>query len=219
MVDSMRLSRTSALIGAAVWLAWVVGIAASPFETSWPTALLLLAALVLVPLCLGVVLDTAQSLEAIRSERIAMPLQLPAALALVVSCSLPEGFWAAVLALPWLGFTGMVALTGWYRLWRRDPAPLPELSVDAGLMYLVVGGAWTLLSRFGARPLAFSPEIVFLTAIHFHYAGFVLPILTGLAARAVGGGMASLATIGVIAGVPLVAVGITATQLGFGLRL
>lgn len=78
---------------------------------------------------------------------------------------------------------------------------------------------WTLLSRFGVRPLAFSPDIVFLTAIHFHYAGFILPMLTGLAARAISGVMARLATIGVIAGVPLVAIGITATQLGFGLRL
>ena len=58
--------------------------------------------------------------------------------------------------------------------------------------------------------------IVLLTAIHFHYAGFVLPLLTGLAARTLGGAAARTAALGVVAGVPLVAAGITATQLGLG---
>jgi hypothetical protein len=50
---------------------------------------------------------------------------------------------------------------------------------------------------------------VLLTAIHFHYAGFALPLLTGLAGRALGGRIARIASLGVIAGVPLVAFGIT----------
>jgi hypothetical protein len=66
------------------------------------------------------------------------------------------------------------------------------------------------------RPLNFEAAIVLLTAIHFHYAGFLLPLFTGFAARALGGVAAWLATLAVIIGVPLVAAGITATQLGFG---
>lgn len=139
MVDHIRNSRTSTLIGAAIWLAWVAAIAASPFETSWPTALLLFAALVLIPLCLGVVFDTVQSLEAIRSKRIAMRLQLPAAITLAVSCLLPSGLWAAVLALPWLGFTSMMALWGGYRLWRRGSAP-PSGALYRCRVYVSRGG-------------------------------------------------------------------------------
>ncbi len=60
----------------------------------------------------------------------------------------------------------------------------------------------------GARPLVFSDAIVGATAVHFHYAGFVLPILTGLSARIAPGPSARIACVGVIAGVPLVAAGI-----------
>jgi hypothetical protein len=70
--------------------------------------------------------------------------------------------------------------------------------------------------RFGFRPLDFDPVIVLLTAIHFHYAGFALPLVTGLAARRLDSGTARLAAAGVIAGVPLVAIGITSTQLKAG---
>ena len=65
-------------------------------------------------------------------------------------------------------------------------------------------------------PVRASVTIVLLTAIHFHFAGFALPLLTGLAGRATGGLTACLAAGGVILGVPLVAVGITTTQVGFG---
>ena len=121
---------------------------------------------------------------------------------------------AAALALPWLVFTALVAVLGLSRLWSRGFLPLEELCIDAGLMYLSVGGGWLVLSRLGARPLGFEDIIVLLTAIHFHYAGFLFPLLTGLAGRALGGRVARLAAGGVIGGVPLVAVGITATQLG-----
>ena len=55
-----------------------------------------------------------------------------------------------------------------------------------------------------------------LTAVHFHYAGFALPLATGLALERSKDGAAPLAGFGVVAGVPLVAAGITATQLGSG---
>lgn len=80
----------------------------------------------------------------------------------------------------------------------------------------MVGAAWAVSDRLGFRPLDFPTVIVLLTAVHFHYAGFVLPVVTGLAAARTGGPAATLASLGVVAGVPLVAVGITATQLGFG---
>jgi hypothetical protein len=76
-----------------------------------------------------------------------------------------------------------------------------------------VGSAWAVLDRWGVRPLGFEPVIVLLTAIHFHYAGVVLPLITGLVARQIGGRGTRIAAVGVLAGVPLVAVGITSSQL------
>jgi hypothetical protein len=208
-------------VGAAIWVFLVTSQAPSPLAVQWAVALLLLAALVLVPLGLPLVLDGPSRWEA-RLARWITLVQLPAAAALLGSFTLDAGALAAMLALPWFLTTALVALVGRLRIGRRGFRPLPELCIDAGLIYLAIGGGWTVLSRLGARPLDFEPIIVLLTAIHFHYAGFLLPLLTGLAGRQLGGaggagGAASRwAALGVIAGVPLVAAGITATQLGCG---
>jgi hypothetical protein len=97
---------------------------------------------------------------------------------------------------------------------RRD---LDGLCRDAALIFALVGGGWTLADRSGFRPLQFEPEIVALTAVHFHYAGLLLPLLAGLVQRELFFfRLASRAAVGVVLGVPAVAVGITATQLGAG---
>jgi uncharacterized protein (UPF0548 family) len=72
-----------------------------------------------------------------------------------------------------------------------------------------VGGAWTVASRWGLEPMGFREPIVLLTGVHFHYTGFALPILTGLAAASLRRLPAPLAVAGVVLGVPLVAAGIT----------
>ncbi|MEZ4934569.1 MAG: YndJ family transporter [Saprospiraceae bacterium] len=51
------------------------------------------------------------------------------------------------------------------------------------MAYLSVGGLWAVADRMGWRPLDYDPEIVFLTVAHFHYAGFVLPIVAGFVVR------------------------------------
>jgi hypothetical protein len=139
--------------------------------------------------------------------------QLPAALLLALSFRLPQGLSAAALAVPWLVVVGMLAVLGVVRFLKRGWRPLPELCLDFGLVYAVIGGAWTVLTRLGARPLNFEDVIVLLTAIHFHYAGLILPLLTAMAGRR-GGRIANLSSVLVIVGVPAVAIGITATQLG-----
>jgi hypothetical protein len=206
------------LAGAAVWTTGVVILDPSPFETGWARAILLLAALVLVPLALRLVSPT----EASRLTTYGLAariLQLPAAVLFAAAQLLSPGLLAACLTIPWLLTTALIALVGIGRLGRHRCLPLHEICIGAGLAYLGVGGAWALLDRLGLQPLDFEPVIVLLTAIHFHYAGFLLPLLTGLAMREVVGRTSIHAGIGVIAGVPLVAVGITATQLGLGPHL
>src|SRR5262245_43176279 len=224
-----------ALAGGVVWVIGLAITRPNPFDPAWAEALLVLAPLVLVPLGLDLVLRGG---PVGRLARLTGVVQLPAALALGLAFLLPQGPAAAALALPWLLATGLVAGLGVGRLARRGFRPLAEVCLDAGLMFVAVGGVWAVADRLGFRPLDFEPVIVLLTATHFHYAGFALPLATGLALRTEGisppsgraGGVsplsqaggsrppsppARLAGVGVVAGVPLVAAGITATQLGW----
>ncbi|MGY4691279.1 YndJ family protein [Salibacterium sp. K-3] len=101
-----------------------------------------------------------------------------------LSMMLETGISAMLLSVVWFLFTGFTAWNGMRRLMARGVAPLEETAVDAGFMYIAVGGAWFVLSRAGAAPLLpYSDVIVNLTAVHFHYAAFLLPVLTGLLGR------------------------------------
>lgn len=223
-MNGPRSAARRALVGGALWLGFVLLERPGPFDPGWIATLLLLAPLVLVPLGTGLVErgdwePAARGAKASRSLHLARALQLPAAALLAAAYLLRQGPAAAILALPWLAVTGIIALAGLLRLRERGlRAPLRGggLALGAGLVYLVVGAAWAVSDRLGFRPLDFPAVIVLLTAVHFHYAGFVLPIVTGLAAGRTGGRVAAVATLGVVAGVPLVAVGITTTQLGLG---
>ena len=85
------------------------------------------------------------------------------------------------------------------------------------MAYLSVAGVWAVMERAGVTPFGFDPEIIFLTIVHFHYAGFVLPVLAGLATRRLGNPIfAQIACYFTVAAVGLLAVGITLTQLGLG---
>lgn len=117
-------------------------------------------------------------------------------------------------ALPWLGLTVSLALVRLREFWTEREKTLPRLAELAACLYLPVGGVWALFDQLGFQPLGFSGIIVLLTGVHFHYAGFALPRLTGLwLGRQGPNALFNIATWGVIAGVPLVAIGITTSQL------
>ncbi|MBI1901222.1 MAG: YndJ family transporter [Planctomycetia bacterium] len=202
--------------GAVVWLAVVAWRHPALHAVGWDVALLLLAPLVLVPAGLALVDRSRGGPAAASLLFLADYLQLPAALLLVVAFALPVGPAATFLALPWCLVTIVLSIAGLVRLVQRRFRPIEEACIDCGLVFLVIGGVGAVWDRYGARPLAFEPVIILLTAIHFHYAGFVLPLATGLAANRLPGPAARAVCVGVVAGIPLVAVGINATQLGFG---
>jgi hypothetical protein len=182
---------------------------------SWAHAMLTFAALVIMPLLLEIIPpDRAAPFLSTLLLRLAVALQLPAAVLLAIAFRLEPGGWATLLAAPWAAVLLMLAASGLSRAVQRSWGDLPALCGDAGLVFAAVGAAWLLADRAAIRPMDFSGEIVLLTAIHFHYAGIVLPILAAkalhqLQQRTLG----ALIAAGVIAGVPAVAVGITLTQL------
>ncbi len=219
-----RVGQTSALIGGIVWLMLLMPLSTwlnLPVESSGETwlieRLLMLAVLVFVPLALSLV----AAKESCPPFSYAIRLQPIGAALVVVSFFVRTSLLAGAATLVWILTTFFVALFGLWRLWQRWKTsasifPLEELCIDAGLAYVVVGSGWLLLSRLGLNPMNFSDNIVLLTAVHFHYAGFSAPILTGLAGRSIQSGIFRkfylAAATGVIAGPPLVAAGITLSR-------
>jgi hypothetical protein len=198
-----RSLHVAAACGFVVWL--VLG--AWPGGPRGPSLLLLLAVLVLVPLT--------RACTVRGRDRVAIAWAPAAALA-VFAVLWPTGVWAAVLALGWLAWASVAALEALWRIWRRPIRLVPATVVDIAWVYLPVGCAWLVSSRFGFRPMGFSSVIVLLTAVHFHHAGFTAPVICGLVGdllptkgRRPWMAAASL----VVAGPPLVAVGITASPV------
>jgi hypothetical protein len=187
-----------------------------PRSTDWGIGLLHLAALVAVPLATGLLLRTSPfSMSSILKKL--QSLQLPSAIVLLFSFFLKKGWLAAVLALPWAGVLLAMALAGALQLWRSRWSNAPLFCMAAGLAYLSVAAVWLLLERAGLAPLGFNPDIVFLTIVHFHYAGFVLPLLAGLSANKQGKRIVGqIICYFSVAAVGLLALGITITQLGLG---
>lgn len=203
----------SAIVGAIAWLAFISSRQPSPFDLGWSHALLLLAPLILVPLALRCLYWRYAGSFVWKTARM---LKLPAALLLMWSFLTPQGSLAAMLSLPWLATTGMLAVIGVRGAWQRRRGPVADLCLDIAPIYLAVGAFWTMLDRWGQRPLDFESVIVLLTGIHFHYAGFVLTALAASAIRMLPGRWPAVAGLGAIIAVPLTAVGITASQLGRG---
>jgi hypothetical protein len=188
---------------------------------AWASALLLLAALVLVPLALELFADEHEAPQPARLFAWLRIAQLPAALLLVVACWLAPGRLALAATIPWAGVTGLLATIGVLRMRQAGlKRSFDGLCRDAALIFAAIGGVWTLADRGGFRPLDFDPSIVALTAVHFHYAGLLLPLFAGLVQRELWFWRApARAAVGVVLGVPAVALGITANQLKWGTSL
>lgn len=193
----------NAALGGLVWLAVLPWL-----SRDLDGAILVLSPLVCVPLGLAFLVDETEGWTPFL-RRLMVFAQPLTALVLVASFFLPAGPAAAGLAVPWLLFTLLISGIGLRRLRDGGWRPPEELCLSAGLLFLGVGGAWTVASRAGWRPLEFKDVIVLLTGVHFHYAGFVLPLLAGFAGRRLRTMMARVAAVGVVVGVPLVALGIT----------
>ncbi|WP_144556927.1 YndJ family protein [Bacillus pumilus] len=90
---------------------------------------------------------------------------------------------SAWFASGWLLYTILLALFGFSRLLKRGIFSLHELMIDGAWMYLALGGLWFWLYTADIQVMTFSPIFVLLTAIHFHYSAFFIPLFYGLLGR------------------------------------
>ncbi len=206
-----------AVAGLMMWAGFVAMQVPSLHHGVWAEALIVFAALVLVPLVIEIADGSRRVAAARQWLGWAARGQFPAAVLLVGSFGLEPGGWTVVASAGWAAVLLMMAASGAVQLWRDQKAGAVEMCNEAGLVFAAVGAGWLVADRAGLRPLGFSEDIVLLTAVHFHYAGLILPVLAARALGAVARGwITTLISLAVIAGVPAVAVGITATQLGWG---
>ena len=209
-----KVCRRSAAAGFVAWLLLNLLVTSDAPETEVIHRVVFFAVLVIVPLGLSLVVigDQVNGLSLYALAVLAQPL---AAAFAIVSFFIAKGPISATFALPWFVLTAAVGLFGLIRLLSRGLRPLPETSIDSGLLYLPVGGAWLIVYRFGVQPFDYGETIILLTVVHFHFAGFAAPVLAGMAGRVLAssetgtGKMFPLIVVALVAAMPLVAAGIT----------
>ncbi|WP_277586618.1 YndJ family protein [Psychrobacillus antarcticus] len=139
----------------------------------WYFLMLSIAQILLVPLTLQLILQVKLRLYY---------FVVPAIISVIVLQTTNETSLDIALAFIYLLFTLAVAIYGFVHFIQRGFAHLEEFSIDVGLMYLFMGGIWFFAFEVGIDT-GFSPMLTWLTAIHFHYSSFLLPIFIGFAGR------------------------------------
>ena len=214
-----RFAKLSAAAGVVAWLLLLPAVTSDSRETELIHKVVFFAIFVIVPLCLSLIAaDEQRGSGLYRLVVFAQPL---AALLTAASFFFQAGPLSASLSSAWFVLNALIGLFGVLRLWSRRVYPLHELSIDAGLLYLPVAGAWLVVYRYGIQPFDYGETIILLTVVHFHFAGFAAPIIAGLSGRVLARVQRSSPLFGavvfaLVAAMPLVAAGITFSPwLGF----
>ncbi|WP_078551423.1 YndJ family protein [Bacillus alkalicellulosilyticus] len=203
-----------AVIGLLVWLVTLFLLQLPIVER-----LLLFAMFVVVPLALSLTETKYRDGTYFKTYVTCVYLYPAAVILAFLSFLFPPGLLAGVLALGWLIWTGLVFLFGLQRLLARGFYIIEEVSIDIGLMYLILGGAWFTIFQFGLDVMGFGALIILLTAIHFHFSAFITPIFAGLLGRVIRQSAAPMpmsyqvATIGIMISSLGIALGITYSRV------
>jgi hypothetical protein len=202
-------AKRSAAGGVVVWLITLLLTTSDSAHTELIHKVLFWAVLVIVPLGLSVIEQSGSWLY-----KLVVFAQPVAALLTVAAFFFEKGVLSATLSSAWLMLNTLIALLGLVRLTSRDFHRVEELSIDAGMLYLPVAGAWLVIYRLGIQPLGYGEMIILLTAVHFHFAGFATPIIAGMIGRVLAGRdyprkIFGVSVFAIVAAMPLVAAGIT----------
>ncbi len=191
----------SVYIGFVIWgLSFINLLPYSFFALSHVQSLLIAAPLWIIPLALF--LD--------RKPSILLWISLVSSLLFTISYQLEKGGIAAGLTIPWLGLVIYLA----FRAFQQGSLSMNIIDMTklAAYFYLPVGAIWAFVDRLGIPVLGYDPTIILLTAVHFHYAGFMLPLTAFWLAKVYPRNYLKYLNLGIIIGIPLVAIGISATH-------
>ncbi|MCO6488630.1 MAG: YndJ family transporter [Phaeodactylibacter sp.] len=148
---------------------------------------------------------------------VSVPLRLlrfffPAALLLAFAFLLPPTQAAGLCTFPWLLLSLWLTFRAVVVLFQKSEYSLPRICGTAAYLFLLIGAVWATADRLGIQFFGFDPVIGLLTAVHFHFAGFLLLLVTGLALLRWRSPLAPLVGWMAVLGPPLVAVGILITH-------
>jgi YndJ-like protein len=179
IVTKETTALTGFYFGVAVWLALAIASHFNWFRLDLVELLFLLAPWVIVPAALTRTPARAKSypIGFVRSQRWLFFL---AAALCTISFLRPAGITAALLASPWLLICLCIGWGGINRLLTFRAESFLEFCVAIAECYLAVGGIWLVMSRAGLHPAGFQEPIVLLTAVHFHFAGFLSSVFAYL---------------------------------------
>ncbi|WP_175614853.1 YndJ family protein [Piscibacillus halophilus] len=164
----------------------------------WYFLILTAAQLIFVPIVLSSIHETKQIVW----------FAIPAFLAVILIQLTPDSTWHAGFAAIYLIYTLAVAFEGVKRFLRRGFTHMEESFIDLGMMFLAVGGMWFFAYEAGIDT-GFSPIMTWLTGIHFHYAGFLLPVFAGILGRLYQSKLYQWVAPALVLALVLVALGIT----------
>lgn len=170
--------RTITIANSFCFLLWCAIATAALAGRTWLgpiEVLVLLAPLVHVPLGLGVVRRLHGEFSPF--GRLAVHLLPLGGIAAAASFWAHTGPAAGLLAGGWLLVCLLAAVEGLVFISRGGYRSAQDSCLSVGLLYLAVGGVWLVLSRSGATPMHFAEPIILLTAVHFHFTGFALPVI------------------------------------------
>ena len=142
--------------------------------TPWYFLMLTVAQLLFVPLTLKLIWK--------KDPKLYYYFAIPAFASVIILQTTTSTSWDILFASLYLLFTFIIAMYGFQRFIRRGFAHLEEFSIDMGMMYLFIGGLW-FFAHVAEINTGFSPILTWLTAIHFHYSAFLLPIFIGFLGR------------------------------------
>lgn len=190
-------------IGLLIWIGlFLIKNPVNLFQISYVHLLIIAAPLWIIPMAWKLTDTPAQSNK----------LLLPAALSFSIAFVVKKGFLAGLLTLPWLLLVTVVAILK-LKTWLANPNYKTfKISELAAYLYLPIGAIWALADRLDYPLMGFDATIILLTVAHFHYAGFVLPIITAQLGKHYPSLLPTPIAWGVILGIPLVAFGITTTH-------
>jgi hypothetical protein len=205
-----------ALVGFGAW-AGVGLLALGPAHARFDLVdvVFLLGPLVIVPIGLDLISIVAEELPGgargwLSLAQFLWPFGAGAA---VLSLLLSGGWPAGLFSLVWGGVATMAAIAGGLWLIGSRVVRLECLAPAAATIYLAIGAAWLVVSRFGLNPFGLSDDRVLITAVHFTFVGFGGVLVTwlplqrlvlGSLVRAAG----EAASIATIVGMPLVVAGV-----------
>jgi hypothetical protein len=211
-------AKRSAAAGLIAWLLLLLATTADSASIELIHKVVLLGVLVVVPLALSLVIPPDCSVSFL-IYNVALALWSGGAALTIISFFFDQDVLAAVLVSLTFSAYVAIALYGVSRLIsRRSLFPLAESSIDAGLIYLPVAGAWLVVYRLGVQPFDYGEIIILLTVVHFHFAGFAAPIIAGmngrvLASRDYPRWLFAFSVFAIVAAMPIVAAGITLNPL------